>query len=378
MIVPFSNREAYKSKFERAQTKIWRDYNDDQHMWVAGSLFHFSAGDGFENLRGFDISPESAKNQLEGGLSFLKPGKNNNLYVVMADKAPQDTVIDPTDPEKSFKSRMWMLPTMEDRDKMLVSPRLRVLFEESKADEEKTALNNNVDLLPVVYESLLKMDQFAFTFSMQAQLATDLVSNPLFKASEEQIISMKQGLGLRTPSPEFWAPVGQLTAAMDVTDKINLLAYIVPRFDTGDAKQEAALTAFGDGLTPTFDTIRDKCPDLSEADVQLLGTELLACEVLVPGRSTRTEFALWMDVMTAEDMRSLLDTRKQLNVESTQGVEAAKQRRADMKAAIEARQKLREEQISAARKTRSITFNPRTGKFEEIKRDDDDADDGKK
>ena len=42
-------------------------------------------------------------------------------------------------------------------------------------------------------QALIKMDQFAFTFSMQAQLAADLVTNPDFNANDEQLIALKQG-----------------------------------------------------------------------------------------------------------------------------------------------------------------------------------------
>jgi hypothetical protein len=55
------------------------------------------------------------------------------------------------------------------------------------------AIEENVALLPKVYEALIKMDQFAFTFSMQAQLATDLITNPDFDANEDQLIALKQG-----------------------------------------------------------------------------------------------------------------------------------------------------------------------------------------
>jgi hypothetical protein len=192
MMVAFSNKDAYKSKFESAQTKMWRDYNDDQHMWCCGSFFHFSAGDGWDALRGFDLSPEDAKSVDDQGgpFAFLSGGKYNNMYVVMAKKAAQDESIDAENPEKSFKSKMWMLPTMESRDKILVAPRLRRAFEQIP---EPDYLGQQVEYLPAVYESLIKMDQFSFTFNMQAQLAVDLVSDPDFNANDDQVLAMKQG-----------------------------------------------------------------------------------------------------------------------------------------------------------------------------------------
>jgi SAM-dependent methyltransferase len=195
MLVPFSTKKAYADRFERAQTKVWRDYNDDQHMWVCGSFFQFSAGSGWENLLGFDISPESAKNNLEnnGPFNLFQKGKDNNIYVVQATKAFSDESIDEENPEKSINSRMWMLPTMEERDKQLVVPRLGRAYKKVKDPRRKEAIADHVELLPKVYEALIKMDQFAFTFEMQSQLAADLVLDPDFTANDEQIVALKQG-----------------------------------------------------------------------------------------------------------------------------------------------------------------------------------------
>jgi hypothetical protein len=93
---------------------------------------------------------------------------------------------------------MWMLPVMEARDKALIAPRLRRAYEAATTEEERNSLGINVEFLPTVYKSLTKMDQFAFTFSMQAQLATDLVADPAFNANEEQIIALKQGTCVNT------------------------------------------------------------------------------------------------------------------------------------------------------------------------------------
>ena len=37
------------------------------------------------------------------------------------------------------------------------------------------------------------MDQFAFTFGMQAQLATDLITDPGYNGNDEQILALKMG-----------------------------------------------------------------------------------------------------------------------------------------------------------------------------------------
>jgi SAM-dependent methyltransferase len=367
MMVAFSGKTVTQNMFTDAQTRIWRDYNDDQHMWITGSFFQFSAGDGWESLAGFDISPESAKALDTGGSplsGMFKQGKDNNLFVVQAYKAAQDDSIDPFDPERSIKSLTWMLPKMEFRDKNLVVPRLAKAYQTAKCDSVRSAIEKNIEVLPKIYEALIKMDQFAFTFGMQAQMAADLCSDPDFTASDEQMLALKQGLGLRTPSPEFWAPVGADTAAMGVEEKISLLAYIVPRIGSGNKLQDDALHAFVTALRPTYAVIRSKCPELSETDVQLLGTELLAAEVLPAGRSSRKEFAAWLAALSSDELRGILSVRKLLPQEAKEELAAFKQAKQDEAKRIEDYKQKLEEQKESARQNRSMIFNPRTEKME--------------
>jgi len=366
MIVPFMNKEAYKDTFGKAQTKMWNTYNDDQHMWVLGSLFQFSAGEGWANLRGFDISPDDAKSiDNQGPLSFLqggKNGKNTNMFVVQADRAAQDEDISTEDPEQSFKSKMWMLPTMESRDKQLIAPRLKRAYEQIN---DPDYLGKQVEYLPVIYESLIKMDQFSFTFNMQAQLATNLVTDTAFCGNEEQILALKQGLGLRKASKEFWEPVGRLTGAMDAEDKINLLTYIVPRFGSGDAKQEAALDAFVNGMQPTFSYIKERFPELQAADVQLLGTELLASELLQSHqhRVSPEKFAAWLGVMENQELLTILEDRKRIKQDAVSDLKQFREIKAELKRKEEEKQEKLKNQLETARKERTLDFNPGTGSF---------------
>jgi SAM-dependent methyltransferase len=365
MIVSFAGKEATKDKFTEAVTKMWREYNDDQHLWITGSFFQFSAGDGWETLLGFDISPESAKkpntNLLEG---ILDRGKPNNMYVVQAVKGDQDESIDPENVERSINSLCWMLPVLEERDKALLLPRLARTYETTQDESVQEAIERNIPVLPVVYEALIKMDTFAFTFSMQAQLATDLISDPDFTANDEQMLALKQGLGLRTPSAEFWVPIGQNTANMEVEERISLLAYIVPRFGSGDPDQEEALQAFATGLKPTYEIIRSKCPKLAAGDVELLGTELLAAEVLTTGRSTRDEFAAWLCGLSGIDLQKLLSNRKSIRIEATRELDEYKKGKEEEKARLEEYRRMYEEQLQTARTERSLIFNPKTQKMQ--------------
>jgi hypothetical protein len=331
---------------------------------LQGSFFHFSAGDGWESLLGFDISPETAKQQAEGPMAILDRGKNNNLYVVQAIKGFQDDKVDPENLERSIQSLTWMLPGMEQRDKDLVVPRISRAYQTVENEAVRSAIERNIPKLPAVYEALSKMDQYAFTFSMQAQLATDLICDPDFGGTEEELLALREGLGLRTPTPEFWGPMGELTAAVPVEEKISLLGHIVPCFGSDDPEQETALQDFVSGLKPTFAVVRAKCPDLEEGDIELLGSELLAYEILKPGRSSKMDFSTWMATLTGEELLEMLSARKSYRVTAQQLLGEYKEEQVDAEAKRQDYLQRMEEQKKQANLERSMVFNPRTQKFE--------------
>jgi len=367
LIVPFTNKEAFKGKFGKAQTNAWETMSDDQHVWVTGSFFQFSAGDGWENLKGFDISPASAKRE-DGPLAVLQnQGKTMSTFVVQATKGLQAAAIDDEDPEKSFSSKMWMLQTVEERDKKMLAPRLARAFQLSTSGTDKEAMARNVDKIPTVYDALIKMDTFAFPFNLQSQLASYLVADPGFEANDEQIKAMKMGLGLLKPDSEFWTPVGTLTAAMEAEEKVNLLAYIVPRFGSGNVEQENALKSFASGLEPTFATIRSKCVGMEESDVQLVGTELLAKEILKPGISSRKEFALWLGSFTESELNKILSNRKEFKDYAVREMKKYQGNRKAEADRIEQRRENYDAQLKKAKKERTLFFNPEKGKLEEVK-----------
>ena len=150
---------------------------------------------------------------------------------------------------------------------------------------------------------------------------------------------------------------------MDIEDKISLLAYLVPRFGSNDPTQEEALQAFITGLKPTYAVIRSKCPDLSESDVQLIGTELLAAEVIKPGLTTREEYAVWLANLSEAEIRELLAFRKSIRANAKQELDTYRKTREEEKKRIEDLRNKMEEQIEKARNERSLYFNPRTEKM---------------
>ena len=175
---------------------------------------------------------------------------------------------------------------------------------------------------------------------------------------------MKQGLGLRKPSEEFWAPIGQLTAKVPVEEKISLLGYMVPCFGSDDPEQERALRDYVSGLKPTYAALRSKCPDLPESDIEMLGAELLAYEILKPGRSSKEDFAAWLATMTGEELKDMLAVRKSYREVARAELAEFREERAAAEAKRQDYLRRMEEQKQHAFKVRSMVFNPRTEKFE--------------
>ena len=169
------------------------------------------------------------------------------------------------------------------------------------------------------------------------------------------------------PDAEIWTPIGTLTAAMQPEDKVVLLAYIVPRFGSGDPAQDDALKTFVSGLEPTFAYIRSKCVGMSEDDVQLLGTDLLARELLKPGITTRQEFASWLACLTEEELKDLLASRKETKAYAVSEMKKFQAARQAEKDRIEKARKDYADQLKRAKEERTLRFNPESGKLEEVK-----------
>ena len=148
-------------------------------------------------------------------------------------------------------------------------------------------------------------------------------------------------------------------------DKINLLAHIVPRFGSNNPEQEKSLELFVSGLEPTFEIIRSKCGgSLSEADVQLVGTELLAAEILQPGRSSKSEFATWIASLTEPEVVEILERRKSFKKTAISALETMRNERQAERDRLEAEKKKFQEQVDKAREERSIALNIKNGKME--------------
>ena len=67
-IVGFTNAKFLKDGHEGAQLKLWKEFNDAQHIWTVGAYFQFSAGAGWKGLAGYDLIPAPS------AIELAKPG----------------------------------------------------------------------------------------------------------------------------------------------------------------------------------------------------------------------------------------------------------------------------------------------------------------
>ena len=85
-IVGFTNAKFLKDGHEGAQLKLWKEFNDAQHIWTVGAYFQFSAGAGWKGLAGYDLIPAPSASDL------AKPGfvAKQQLMLVQARKRARD------------------------------------------------------------------------------------------------------------------------------------------------------------------------------------------------------------------------------------------------------------------------------------------------
>jgi len=155
---------------------------------------------------------------------------------------------------------------------------------------------------------------------------------------------------------------------MDPENKVNLLAHLVPRFGSNNAAQEESLQDFVTGLKPTFQLIKQKCPSLSEGDVQTLGTELLSSEILIPNITTKQQFAVWLQELTEDELLGYYNDRTQIKVLAVAEMNEMKAQRQALIQEREDRMNAMKEQVQTARSERTMVFNEKTGKMEEVKK----------
>eukprot|EP00639_Heterosigma_akashiwo_P006018 CAMPEP_0194570156 /NCGR_PEP_ID=MMETSP0292-20121207/7584_1 /TAXON_ID=39354 /ORGANISM="Heterosigma akashiwo, Strain CCMP2393" /LENGTH=520 /DNA_ID=CAMNT_0039420549 /DNA_START=211 /DNA_END=1773 /DNA_ORIENTATION=- len=299
VIISFTGAGEYK-EFEGKQIRLWRTMNDAQHMWIAGSYTKFSAEIGYSNLRGYELSPEA------GALEGLTGGAAQRVFVVQAQ------AVAPPTPEEDcdyyMLSRMTFAATMENGDKKLVAARMSAGWQRSDDAEEKAAFVRGAEMAGAVYETLSRISADVIPNPLKAKCCSLLAprydpGNPAMKAE------LEQGLGLAEPSEEFWVPLGEATLNVGAEDKVMLIAELVP-YLAGAADQKAACADMVRLLPGLADTIRGKCPEMKDGDVELLAVDLTVTDLLPAPADRRATFAEWTQTLSTGAFEMFLDQRK--------------------------------------------------------------------
>jgi hypothetical protein len=123
------------------------------------------------------------------------------------------------------------------------------------------------------------------------------------------MLGLKQGLGLETPSEEFWLPLGKATQEIHPEDRVLLIAEFTPLL--GTPEESVALRAIS-MLPDIISMISQRLPAASKEDVQLLATDLIITDFLptdISG-SERDGFLDWLRGAKPEQMAEWLQGRK--------------------------------------------------------------------
>ena len=102
-----------------------------------------------------------------------------------------------------------------------------------------------------------------------------------WKNTEVEIASLRMAVGLDTPDEAFWSPLGAATSSVAPRDKVNFLARIISYIGCDDSNGDL-LKELPSFLISTVQEIQQQLATktISEADCQLLATELIICEYL--------------------------------------------------------------------------------------------------
>jgi hypothetical protein len=140
-VIGFTANTAVSDALKRGQIKVWKDMNSEQHLWIVGSYFQFSAGSGWSDLKGYDLSDtieigkSQKKKQPLGDLFGAKNvPKGTPVYLTTAQKRTREGI---SDPAEHILSTLWAASEMDEPEKQLVALRLTADYKRASSDEKK-------------------------------------------------------------------------------------------------------------------------------------------------------------------------------------------------------------------------------------------------
>jgi len=275
--------------------------NEEQKIWIVGSYYHYSVGEGFDEIEGYDLFNSN------GQMVFDKIA-DDGAYVVHAKRQ-----ILPDVGATDFVAYDFILGSLhglkylESDDKKFNA--LRLAADYDKLDTHgRGDLLKNLNKLEDIYEIIHVMKEMIIPAPVKAMLANFLY--PVWTNSAEQKAALSQGLGL-SPADDFWTSVSKNTGAMSPRQKVIFLSNLVPFFGTKSDK----VSSYPELLEKAVDSIQKRLPDEALGSVQDFASDFLIADFLLSDKPDAANRALrYIDSLTTEQLKALVIEDRQNSV----------------------------------------------------------------
>lgn len=281
--------------------KMWTTMNDEQKIWIAGSYYHYSAGEGWEGIEGYDLLGST------GGSAMVFDGdKKKNVegaaYAVTARKL---AVSPPGSPDfaaynYSKGTLAGLSADMDVDDRDYCSLRIATEYDRKETDAERQHLLTSINKLPSIYEILKEVKAIVVPAAVKAMLSTFVLES--WQNTDEQREAMKMGLGVSTPD-DFWKTLGEATNAMPPRERILLLADVIPH--VGKNPNLSRLPVLLQELTTA---IRAKWSEVDDANAQVFAVDIAITNFLT-GPQPAERIIKYVDSLSQDELSRLINDK---------------------------------------------------------------------
>ena len=297
--------------------KMWTTMNEEQKIWIVGSYFHYSVGEGFEQIEGYDLFNSN------GQMVFASTDSDANdaAYVVHAKRL----VLPEVDAEE-FSANDYILGSLhgfkylESDDKKFNALRLAADYERSSADEKREILKT-LNKLEQIYEVIHVVKEMIIPAPVKAMLANFLY--PKWTNTPEQRDALRQGLGLSSPPDAFWNSVGKSTSAMSPRQKVIFLSNIIPFFGSASSSSSSSsssdkLAAYPGLLIEVIESIQKRLPTEAIGAVQDFASDFLVTDFLASSKGGAADGAdrvkRYLTQLSNDDLKKCVTEDRQTKV----------------------------------------------------------------
>ena len=129
--------------------KMWATMTLEQKIWIAGSYFHYSAVEGWDNIEAYDVIGNSGDKTVV----FDALGASGGDFIVQARKI-ESLAINDDDLTASFKKLLLSVKYLQPEDVKFLSYRLAAAYNESSNAADREDIVNRIDRLSDIYSVL--------------------------------------------------------------------------------------------------------------------------------------------------------------------------------------------------------------------------------